>query len=1246
MTSTSRMRDARRDAGDGPSAEAGGSEQAVAIDRALPVAGLLSGGPGLRRSAGGADPLGGIGVDGSVADALRRRSGQGAGLPDGLAGRFSDHFAQDLSGVRVHDDAEAGALARSLQATAFTHGTDVYFAPGAYRPGSEAGQRLIAHELSHVVAGRTGQDRPAGGGLRVGRADDPAEAAADRSADAAMSALRRRSATPGEAEPGGGSDRSSGAGTGSVVGRLRRSPSSSLGGSVLRRDGVVLAGHRGPQTEQTGRQPNSLSSGRGTFAGTETETSDVQQSLKDEVGGFTGSRTETTRKAVAGAWDNGESSQEVRNGLSTRTTEASHDHLAGAEAWVKTVAEASDAQLLAAFSARARAGVFSSGSGSTGYQRGAFSTGASGSYDAMAGLDAGASGQAKVDTSGLLPALEAAASAYAKGGVGLDAEASLFARLWKLEFVATGNVSLFAGFEASAKGRAFLNAKEGLGVEGEASAFAGARGSASGSATLTLGPAELMAMASVEGRAGAWASASGKVAISFTGVEVSGSAEAFAGVTATASGSAGFSFRGKSIVSASGSITAAAGIGGKVSGTFVLSGGKLKINLGALAVKGIGGGFELSGEVDLYELGNAICTQIWEQYANYVNEVTEDAGYIPRDVLIDPDEAARVEKQGYEAFIYDFRAYAAEKLAGSGETGLNRERVAKILAGRRGQLGTALTHVEADVGIVKAAKEAFGPLLRDIVVVGGTIRGWDAVGGSGIGAIREKHARTAAGDALRSALQAGATATRTVGGKSGGPTHAPDFAAVNKVLAKHAPLLITSYGTDTAGADAAIAGMVEEVYSGVWSNVVVSGGRLSTAKVDLQAIDRKDAEAAAGREAVSRVGALAALQSACAAYAAEQARSAKKPVAKDKVAAIIAQHAGPLSAGRKGEVADRVITDMVIRGLGSSVKTFIYSDGAVRAFEAADPAEVNRAYLADADAKRRKGLYDQAKEEFAAYVARKTEGGENGVKQTRVQKIVDGVVKGVGPEFLGEADAALTVAARDALGPMVNFVKIEGGKAVVVASQTKAAALKQAHQDEQAGRGRFQGEGEANERRYTVRRLVNDPIRSYASGIRGDEHGVPTLQGIQQVVDGALGGRSDVLTKPDARDYLVQLIVDAFDGVVTIRIDEQGRLGHAGFNMTRLQELRAKDADRAAARQARDALVPSLRAYADKTAKGRPDLAGIDRAVDQVRSKLIGLGPEEMDRILEMSVMEAFGSSRIKQVTFTDGRVTVLKLAR
>jgi hypothetical protein len=56
--------------------------------------------------------------------------------------------------VRVHRDHEANLLADALDARALTNGRELFFNAGEFRPDSEGGQRLIAHELAHVVQQR------------------------------------------------------------------------------------------------------------------------------------------------------------------------------------------------------------------------------------------------------------------------------------------------------------------------------------------------------------------------------------------------------------------------------------------------------------------------------------------------------------------------------------------------------------------------------------------------------------------------------------------------------------------------------------------------------------------------------------------------------------------------------------------------------------------------------------------------------------------------------------------------------------------------------------------------------------------------------------------------------------------------------------------------------------------------------------------------------------------------------------
>ncbi|MBN2393303.1 MAG: DUF4157 domain-containing protein [Anaerolineae bacterium] len=77
--------------------------------------------------------------------------GGGSPLPDHLRADMETRFGNDFSTVRVHTGGEAEQLNRDLSARAFTHGSDIYMGSSQYNPDSTDGQRLLAHELTHVV---------------------------------------------------------------------------------------------------------------------------------------------------------------------------------------------------------------------------------------------------------------------------------------------------------------------------------------------------------------------------------------------------------------------------------------------------------------------------------------------------------------------------------------------------------------------------------------------------------------------------------------------------------------------------------------------------------------------------------------------------------------------------------------------------------------------------------------------------------------------------------------------------------------------------------------------------------------------------------------------------------------------------------------------------------------------------------------------------------------------------------------
>ncbi|RSN72868.1 hypothetical protein DMH26_43480, partial [Streptomyces sp. WAC 05379] len=92
-------------------------------------------------------------------------SGAGQPLDPGVRGELEERLGHDLSRVRLHTGRDAGQLTELLGADAVAVGQDVFFAEGAFKPGTDEGRRLLAHELLHTVQNPHGL-----GTLRAGSA--------------------------------------------------------------------------------------------------------------------------------------------------------------------------------------------------------------------------------------------------------------------------------------------------------------------------------------------------------------------------------------------------------------------------------------------------------------------------------------------------------------------------------------------------------------------------------------------------------------------------------------------------------------------------------------------------------------------------------------------------------------------------------------------------------------------------------------------------------------------------------------------------------------------------------------------------------------------------------------------------------------------------------------------------------------------------------------------------------------------
>lgn len=116
-------------------------------------------------------------------------SGGGTPLDTATRTDMESRFGHDFGDVRVHTDGAAHESARSVNAQAYTVGTDIVFQHGNYDPASDSSRHMLAHELTHVVQQRSGpvDGTDAGGGIRLSDPSDRFEREAATNADHILS---------------------------------------------------------------------------------------------------------------------------------------------------------------------------------------------------------------------------------------------------------------------------------------------------------------------------------------------------------------------------------------------------------------------------------------------------------------------------------------------------------------------------------------------------------------------------------------------------------------------------------------------------------------------------------------------------------------------------------------------------------------------------------------------------------------------------------------------------------------------------------------------------------------------------------------------------------------------------------------------------------------------------------------------------------------------------------------------------
>jgi len=86
-----------------------------------------------------------------VTKQIHAMQGHGKPMDEALRSFFEPRFQRDFSNVRIHTDGRAAETTKSLNAKAYTLGKDIAVSPDEYQPNTQAGRKLLAHELTHVV---------------------------------------------------------------------------------------------------------------------------------------------------------------------------------------------------------------------------------------------------------------------------------------------------------------------------------------------------------------------------------------------------------------------------------------------------------------------------------------------------------------------------------------------------------------------------------------------------------------------------------------------------------------------------------------------------------------------------------------------------------------------------------------------------------------------------------------------------------------------------------------------------------------------------------------------------------------------------------------------------------------------------------------------------------------------------------------------------------------------------------------
>lgn len=90
-------------------------------------------------------------ADSSLENYIGNLNSSGQPLSAQARNFYEPRFGYDFSNVKIHTDTVAAKSAQSINALAYTSGSNIVFNSGEFSPGTDSGKRLLGHELTHVV---------------------------------------------------------------------------------------------------------------------------------------------------------------------------------------------------------------------------------------------------------------------------------------------------------------------------------------------------------------------------------------------------------------------------------------------------------------------------------------------------------------------------------------------------------------------------------------------------------------------------------------------------------------------------------------------------------------------------------------------------------------------------------------------------------------------------------------------------------------------------------------------------------------------------------------------------------------------------------------------------------------------------------------------------------------------------------------------------------------------------------------